>query len=151
MSFLDERNPFIDDKGLRNIATGVVADKSVNVDDAVNVGRKIVQSMKDQEIGDFVFKRSNQVVTFTSKIGAKVGDETISVDPQLLFQRLTAVGNLLMEDTGNMFSYELSTCPSSLFEPSGMPREANKTPWVVAFGTWVIVVVFPYPVHVYLC
>ena len=126
MSFLDERNPFFDDKGLRNIATGVVADKSVNVDDAVNVGRKIVQSMKDQEIGDFVFKRSNQVVTFTSKIGAKVGDETISVDPQLLFQRLTAVGNLLMEDTGNMFSYELSTFPSSLFEPSGMPREANK-------------------------
>ena len=125
MSFLDERNPFFDDKGLRNIATGVVADKSVNVDDAVNVGRKIVQSMKDQEIGDFVFKRSNQVVTFTSKIGAKVGDETISVDPQLLFQRLTAVGNLLMEDTGNMFSYELSTFPSSLFE-SGMPREANK-------------------------
>ena len=75
MSFLDERNPFFDDKGLRNIATGVVADKSVNVDDAVNVGRKIVQSMKDQEIGDFVFKRSNQVVTFTSKIGANVVDE----------------------------------------------------------------------------
>ena len=31
-----------------------------------------------------------------------------------------------MDDTGNMFSYELSTFPSSLFEPSGMPREANK-------------------------
>ena len=58
MSFLDERNPFFDDKGLRNIATGVVADKSVNVDDAVNVGRKIVQSMKDQEIGDLCLKEA---------------------------------------------------------------------------------------------
>jgi hypothetical protein len=80
--------------------------------------------MRDQEVGDF--KRGNQVITLTSKTDAKVGDDTISVDPQLLFQRLTAVGNLLMEDTGNMFRYELSTFPSSLFEPSGWPREANK-------------------------
>lgn len=34
LSFLQERNPFTDDKSLRNIETGVTAESSVNVDKA---------------------------------------------------------------------------------------------------------------------
>ena len=39
LTFLKSRNPFIEgDRSLRNIETGVVADKNVDVDDAKKVG-----------------------------------------------------------------------------------------------------------------
>ena len=45
-SYLWERNPFADDPTLRNIATGVVGDSSVNVDKAKTVGLEILKTMK---------------------------------------------------------------------------------------------------------
>ncbi len=53
-------------------------------------------------------------------------NQSINVDPQLLFQLLlTAAGNT----PGNIvdiFRYELCNIPSSLFAKSGFPRAANK-------------------------
>jgi len=124
--FLEERNPSADVIGLKNIATGVIADQKVNVDEAYAVGANIIQSMQGQAIQDYTFKRCNQAITLNIKNSLKVDDGTINVDSQLLFQRLTAVGNLLSENTGDMFRYELSSYPSAPFEPSGLPRQANK-------------------------
>ncbi|VDI12837.1 Hypothetical predicted protein [Mytilus galloprovincialis] len=49
LSFLQERNPFTDDKSLRNIETGVTAESSVNVDQAKEIGMKIIESMAENK------------------------------------------------------------------------------------------------------
>ena len=126
LSFLQERNPFSEDISLRNIETGVTADASVNVDKAKEIGTKIIESMAGKNIVDFTFKKSNQAITLNAKSNVKVGGETIQVDPQLLFQRLTTVANGLLEDTSEIFKYELCSFPPSIFDSSGFPREAHK-------------------------
>lgn len=43
---MKDRSPFAGDTNLRNIETGVVADRSVNADNAKEVGDKIIKSIK---------------------------------------------------------------------------------------------------------
>ena len=57
LGFLQERNPFDQDSSLRNIATGVTADKSVNADKAKEVGCKILGSMKGKNVVEYTFKK----------------------------------------------------------------------------------------------
>ena len=127
ISFLKERNPFVsDEQQLRNIETGVVADTSVNVDRAKEIGDVIVRGMEGKNIIDYTFKRSSQVVTLGAKNSLKVGGEEISIDPQILFQRLIAVSDDTLDNTEEIFSNELSSRPSALFDSSGLLREAQK-------------------------
>lgn len=76
---------------------------------------------------DYTFKKSQQVVTLSSKCKAKVDGNPIDVDPQLLFQRCTTDANGMFEDPSEIFKYELTCVPSSLFDRDGLPREANKS------------------------
>ena len=55
-------------------------------------------------------------------------------DPQLLFQRITMVADRMTENNGRHFWYELSGYPSSLFDTSGLLREANKP--ILADSIW---------------
>ena len=57
-------------------------------------------------MGEYVFKRANQVVTLNSKSSVKVDGDVIQIDPQLLFQRLTLVAKSrdCLED---VFRFEL--------------------------------------------
>ena len=107
-----------------SIHTGVVAGK--NVDRAVAIGDEIVESMIGKDAFSISFKRSSQAVTLNTKTSIKIDNDTVTIDPQLLFQRLTTVANRLGEDVSEMFSYELSSYPSSLFDNSGFLREASK-------------------------
>ena len=50
---------------MRSIASGVVLDKTANVDEARNVGQKIIDRMAGQHIADFTFKKKDQVVLMT--------------------------------------------------------------------------------------
>ena len=52
--------------------------------------------------------------------------ETVHVDPQLLFQRLTAAAQRSAEDIPQIFTYELCSVPSSLFDTAGFIREPQK-------------------------
>ena len=61
-----------------------------------------------------------------TKSTVKIDGDSIHVDPQLHFQRLLAAADRLVEDQAEIFSYELCSIPSSLFEPSGLFREADK-------------------------
>ena len=110
LSFLTDRNPFLDDPSLRNIDTGTTADSRVNADITKEIGTNIIQSMSGQNILNFTFKRSQQVITLSIKIDG----EPIQVDPQLLYQRLTTTANTLFEDPLDIFKYELCCFPSSL-------------------------------------
>ena len=48
LSFLTDRNPFLDDPSLRNIDTGTTADSRVNADRAKEIGTNISASNNTQ-------------------------------------------------------------------------------------------------------
>ncbi len=87
LDYLQHRSPFERDS-LQSITTGVTAESSVNADQAKEVGCKILQSMAGKNVIDFTFRKKDTVVTMVSKSCAKVDDQSLQVDPQLLFQRL---------------------------------------------------------------
>ena len=114
---LAESSPFTPHAHLMNIMTGVHAESSVNVEKAREVGQSILDSMTGNSATEFSFKRSNQVITFSTKLSIKVDGQKIHVDPQLLFQRLIMACKSL-DDMGAMFQYELCSYPTSLFDSS---------------------------------
>ena len=69
---------------------------------------------------------SNQAITLAQKTAVKVHDDTIVIDPTLLFQRLIKVA----ETTGSLadyFSFELTNIRTALFDTSGLMRLAKKS------------------------
>ncbi|CAC5372537.1 unnamed protein product [Mytilus coruscus] len=97
--YLSERNPLTNDVSLRNIKTGVQAEPDVNVD-------KAETKPKSKSDSDFL---------------------NTDIDPQLMFQRLTTAANGLFENTSEVFQYELSSVPSSMFDCNRLLREACKS------------------------
>ena len=62
LQYLQERNPFSIDPSLWNIATGVHAHSTINVDTALAVGDTILKSMDGKTPAEYTFMRKNQVV-----------------------------------------------------------------------------------------
>ena len=85
LSFLTDRNPFLDDPSFRNIDTGTTADSRVNADRTKEIGTNIIQSMSGQNILNFTFKRTQQVITLSTKTSNKIDGEPIQVDPSFFF------------------------------------------------------------------
>ncbi|VDI49933.1 Hypothetical predicted protein [Mytilus galloprovincialis] len=129
LEYLTERNPFTNDVSLRNIETGVEAEPDVNVDKAESTGNKTLELMKGQKILNYSFKKSNQSITLAAKPKSKSDSDFLNtdIDPQLMFQRLTTAANGLFENTSEVFQYELSSVPSSIFDCNRLPREACKS------------------------
>ena len=126
LEFLRERNPFSNQQCLRNIETGAVAETNVNVDEAKQIGHNILTEMTEKFVQNYTFKRNQQAITLGTKTSIKVGGDDMQVDPQLLFQRLLTVADDSVDKVEEVFSYELSGHPSSLFDSSGLLREAQK-------------------------
>ncbi|EDO31725.1 predicted protein [Nematostella vectensis] len=125
LDFLTERNPFSQDTALRCITTGVTAEEQL-----------ILLSMKGKNTTEYTFRKKEEAVTLASKISVKVGDSTIQIDPQLLFQRLSFVatgGNY--GDPKAFFEYEMCSFPPLLFDSSLLLRKAKKP--VLADAIWV--------------
>ena len=55
---LKEYNPFSNEKNLRNIVTGIVANGNVNVKQAGEIGKNVLKLMEDQTVVEFSFKSS---------------------------------------------------------------------------------------------
>ena len=125
--YMRERNPFNDGTTLRNIESGVTCDETVTVDRAKDIGEQIVQSMKDQTVSSFSFKKSNRAVPMNSKCSITIDGEREFVDPQLLFQRLLAASNNIIDDKAEIFRYELTSVPPALFDEHGLMRLSQKS------------------------
>ena len=126
--FLKERSPFTADKSLRNIETGMIANDEANVDSAKDIGNKILASMTEQLVTNYSFKKKNQAVALDAKRPTNTNIvQTTQVDPQLMFQRLTTAGQENLNNMTDLFKYELSSFPSSLFESNGFLRQAAKS------------------------
>ena len=70
----------------------------------------------------------------STKPTVKIGGERVSVDPQLLFQRLLHVAGGDMSKLDQIFKHELTALPSSLFDDSGFMRESGKHLWQSTCG-----------------
>ena len=124
---LSDLNPFGPDPSLRGLVSGLTAHKSVNVDDAKRVGQLILDSMVGKSVTNVSFQRKKQAITLASKAAVTVDDESVQVDPQLLFQRLSLIAtNGSKADPASYFEYELCTHPPALFDRSSLPWEADK-------------------------
>ena len=62
-----------------------------------------------------------------SKNSVEIDGDVVHVDPQLLFQRLVSAVDNIHENKSEVFKYELSSYPSSLFESLTFLRQANKS------------------------
>ncbi|CAG2234842.1 unnamed protein product [Mytilus edulis] len=113
------------------------SDSSVNADSAEEVGKGIIQTLVGKNILDYTFRKKQQLITLSNKTSVKIDGELVEVDPQLLFQRCTAVANTLFDDISVIFQYELCSVPSSLFDSNGLPREAHKS--VLSDSIWNLV------------
>src|SRR6218665_3048285 len=119
------KTPFSEETTLRNIITGIIADKNVNVQDLFTVGASIVTEMNGVSVFDYSYKRKSKVRTLAYARGVKVSEER-TIDPVLLFQRFLVVsqsGELCPED---VIKYELSPYPPSLFEGRYVLRKPEK-------------------------
>ena len=96
--FFKERNPFEYGPDLCNVANGVHAHPTVNVDSAENIGIDIISKMEGISADNFSFKRKDQAITLACKSSIKVDGELVQVDPQLLLQRLTLAGKSNLEE-----------------------------------------------------
>ena len=122
--YLSQHNPFSSRSSLTNIANGVVANAKVNVDNAKEIGDKIIKGIAGKTIVSISFKKRDQVTTMRHEAGKS---ETLvaTINPQLLFQRLVALHNKI-EDPATLFTYELCTYPTALFDCSQLLRQAVK-------------------------
>ena len=89
---------------MRNISTGVTADCTVNVDRAKEVGETILKSLVGNNVTEYTFKKKNDLVTMGQKKSIKVDGEPLEINPQLLFQRLTAVAQNRTQNVAELFS-----------------------------------------------
>lgn len=61
-----------------------------------------------------------------TKSAVRSEGEPITVDPNLLFQRLVKVAQVNPDQLPSCFEYELTNSPTALFDTCGLPREARK-------------------------
>ena len=124
--YFSERKPFSQEsKELRSLSSGVIADKSVNADKAETVGQAIVQSMLGKSVAEYKFCKKDQVTTLASSTYITVDGERLEIDPRQLFQRLVVAGTGTV-DTQSLFTYELSSYPTALFDTSLLMRLPDK-------------------------
>ena len=127
VSYLTDRSPFLSDPSLRSIASGRVADDTAQVDDAKNIGKKILDGMTEKNVPEVVIRKKDLAVTLATKLAVRVNDEPIIVDPLVLFQRLLKTAQSTPETIPSLFKYELTNLPCALFDASGLPRQASKS------------------------
>ena len=80
--------------------------------------------MEGSNAFDFSFRKKDQVESLGAKI--TISAEKEPFDPQLLFQRLLIIANNSDIGVEDIFTYELSSYPTALFDKWGRLGEANK-------------------------
>ena len=107
LQYLQKRYTFTAKGNLINLATGEVADESVNVHQAFEIGEKLICGVSNHLVFSFFFMRKDMVVPMKTKSTLSIEAEKIHVDSALLFQRLIAVCSL--KELSTACGYELST------------------------------------------
>jgi len=127
--FLCEHNPFERLPEFSNIISDITGDSSVNVHQAVLVGEAILERMYGVDAFEFSFSKKDFAVVLDQTRQLNIDGEKVQVDPQLLFQRLLAIGKAHTDenDIDQLLQYELSPSPPALFDEYGLLIQARKT------------------------
>jgi len=127
--FLCEHNPFERLPELCNIISDITGYSSVNVHQAVLVGEAILEKMYGVDAFEFSFSKKDFAVVLDQTRQLNIDGEKVQVDPQLLFQRLLAIGKAHTDenDIDQLLQYELSPSPPALFDEYGLLIQARKT------------------------
>ena len=129
-NFLESHNPFVSKDGnqLINIATGIIADERVNVDEAVAIGRRIQDTLDDKKYGEISLKRSHQATTFAAmRKPLKVESDNIRMSSSELYQRLLASACVNGPPQQSVFAHELATVAPALFHDDGSMCKSQKS------------------------
>lgn len=123
--FLTKHNPFEDIDNLRNIVTGMVATDEINCHNALTIGIVAMKAIDGKNFNEIKQSRKDKVIPLlgvNSKL--KIGEKTITVDPLLLFQRISVMKKS-DEELQFYLKFELAPYPLSLFDDSGMRKTAK--------------------------
>ena len=123
---MPSHNPFDQNRTtLQALDSGLTADEKVNCDEAEEVGKKIQKKLDGSSWTVATVKRSEKAVTLVSlKPTIRIANETVVVDPLVLFSRLIILMSRFGDISG-FFSFELAPVPTSLFKDNFM-RKPNK-------------------------
>ena len=126
--WLQAHAPFAgyDPDRLVSVSTGIVADTSVNCDNAVKLGLKAASEMSGKKFTNITLHRSDKV----NPIGAKdrtvkIRGQQVEVNSTQLFNRITYVLNNSSE-METLLAYELAPQLPSLFKDGIMRKPAKK-------------------------
>ena len=113
------------DGKLKNIANGLITPDKVNITDVKNCGEIIINKMEGTFPLTYSFNRIIQAVPMpTSSDILNKKDPKVSLDPELLFQRLITISS--DDDQNDALKYELAQYPMSLFNDAGFMRDSKK-------------------------
>ena len=85
----------------------------------------ILESMEGQPVFSYTFRKKDQAVTMVTQSTITIQGDQVQVDPQLLFQRLVAIGTK-GDELENVFVHELCHYPPALFESVHQLRPTTK-------------------------
>lgn len=112
-------------KELLNIVSGKLADTSVNVQNAVEIGRASLQAFENGLPDGFHNAISSSVVTMaTTRKRTPLGCAT-TFDTEVIFNRTLGILGTGEVDMPALFSHELAPIPTSLFVEDGGMRPAS--------------------------
>lgn len=123
---IDPLDPAGHSPTLFNIVSGKLADESVNVQNAVQIGRDCMQAYEDKLPQGFHEKISSPLKTMgATRKQVKLGITT-TFDTEVIFNRtLAIIGSGGEVDLHDLFSHELAPIPTSLFLDDGNMRPAS--------------------------
>ena len=111
---------------LSNIINGRIASDEVNVDNALVIGNKLAARFVTELPCGFYTPIKKEVVTMENmKKRVKIGDTSV-YDVEKLYARLLVIAQSRDIQLSDLFKYELSPVPSSLFDDYGDMRKGNK-------------------------
>ena len=109
-----------------NIVNRKVADKCINVVDAVSIGEEMALDFVKSLPDVFHNRLKNRVKTMeTMKRGVVVGEKTV-YDMEALFSQLLIVGQSRNINLATLFEYELCAVPPSIIDEFGILRNGSK-------------------------
>ena len=105
---------------MQALDSGLIADESVNCDEAECIGRSVQNSLDGVSFREATVKQSSQATNLSSlKPSVKIGNEKIVIDSMIL--------SLLQrhDDITRFFAYELAVIPMALFKDNMMHKPSK--------------------------
>ena len=104
-----------------------MANEAVNIDHAAEVGAEILKNVASKKVSELTFKTSWKGINMAHKLNITLASgDTVSVDYNLLFQRLTAIATNSKPDLEHVFDFDLSPYPAPLARSTREMLPADK-------------------------